>query len=229
MKPDQKQFVETDGRPFWTGVPGVSRGLSADLRLCFLDTDGFTAHFKRLINIIQMEIIMETVENGLFVSVEYKGTLGDGEVFDSSEGRQPLEIKMGAGQVIQGFESALMGMALNEKKTFTLEPDAAYGHRSEEFMHTFSRDEVPPEMNPEEGETILLSTPEGQQISAHVVEVNDEIIVVDMNHPLAGEALTFEIEVVGISKTATREPHGGCGCGCDESGCDSGGCSSGCC
>lgn len=172
---------------------------------------------------------MKTVENGLFVSVEYTGTLGNGDVFDSSEGGQPLEIQMGAGHLIPGFESALIGMSLNEKKTFTLEPEEAYGQRSEEHMHTFSRAEVPPEMNPEEGETVMLSTPDGQQIPAHIVEANDEKIVVDMNHPLAGEALTFEIEVVGISKTATQEPLSGCGCGCDESNCDSGGCSSGCC
>lgn len=169
---------------------------------------------------------MNTVENGLFVSVEYKGTLGDGEVFDSSEGRQPLEVQMGAGQLIQGFEAALMGMSLNEAKTFTLNPEEAYGHRNEEHMHTFTREEVPPEMNPQEGQTIALSTPDGQQIPAHIVEVNDEKVVVDLNHPLAGESLTFEIKVVGISETATQEPQG-CGCGCDETSCDSG-CSSDC-
>lgn len=167
---------------------------------------------------------METVENGLFVSVDYKGTLGNGEVFDSSEGRQPLEVKMGAGQLIKGFETALMGMSLNEKKTFTLEPEEAYGHRNDDHMHTFTREEVPPEMNPQEGQTIALSTPDGQQIPAHIVEVNDQKVVVDLNHPLAGQSLTFEIEVVGISSTATQEPEGGCGCSCD----DSGGCSSDC-
>ncbi|MBU1169039.1 MAG: peptidylprolyl isomerase [Proteobacteria bacterium] len=172
---------------------------------------------------------MEIVVNGVFVCVDYKGTLGNGDVFDSSEGRQPLEVQMGAGQLIKGFESALMGMTLNEKKTFTLEPDDAYGHRSDEHMHTFTREEVPPDMNPEEGQHIVLSTPDGQQIPAHIVEANDERVVVDMNHPLAGESLTFKIEVVGISKTATQEPQGECGCGCDETGCESGGCSSGCC
>lgn len=171
---------------------------------------------------------METVENGLFVSVEYKGTFGNGDVFDSSEGGRPLEVLIGEGQVIKGFESAMMGMKLNEKKTFTLEPVDAYGDRDEELMHTFLRSEVPPEMNPQEGETILLSTPDGEQIPAHIVEASDERIVVDLNHPLAGETLTFEIEVVGISKTATQESHG-CQCGCDETGCDTGHCSSGCC
>lgn len=169
---------------------------------------------------------MEQVENGLFVSVAYKGTLQNGEVFDSSEGRDPLEVKMGQGQLIKGFESALEGMALNEKKTFTLDPEEAYGHRNEEHVHSFDRSEVPAEMKPEVGVTVALTTPEGQQIPAQITEVTDEKITVDLNHPLAGEALTFEIEVVGISETATQE-HGGCGCGCDSEA--QGDCSSGCC
>lgn len=169
---------------------------------------------------------MEQVENGLFVSVDYKGTLKNGDVFDSSEGRQPLEVKMGEGQLIKGFESALEGMALNEKKTFTLSPEDAYGQRDEEHVHAFDRSEVPAEMKPEVGVTVALTTPEGQQVPAQITAVTDKEVTVDLNHPLAGEALTFEIEVVGISETATQEPSG-CGCGCDsEAGSD---CSSGCC
>lgn len=177
---------------------------------------------------------MSTVKNGLFVSVEYKGTLGNGEVFDSSEGRRPLEVQMGAGQVFKGFESALMGMSLNEKKTFTLAPEDACGQRNEDYTQTFSRDEVPPGETPEEGQIIVLSSPEGQQTPARIVEVTDEKVVVDLNHPLAGESLTFEIEIVGISETATQATEGGCGCddgacGCDDDGgcgCDGSGCSS---
>lgn len=163
---------------------------------------------------------MKRVENGLFVSVAYTGTLSDGDVFDSSEGREPLEVQMGAGELIRGFESALMGMALHEKKTFTLQPDEAYGDRNDDNMHVFERSDVPPEMDPQEGQTIVLTTPDGQQIPAHIVEVTDESVVVDLNHPLAGESLTFDIEVVGISETATQV-HDGCGCGCS---CDSDGC-----
>ncbi|ABW65984.1 FKBP-type peptidyl-prolyl cis-trans isomerase [Desulfosudis oleivorans] len=177
---------------------------------------------------------MTTVKNGLFVSVKYKGTLGNGEVFDSSEGRPPLEVQVGAGQVFEGFEAALMGMSLNEKKTFTLEPEEACGQRNEDYTQTFSRDEVPPDETPEEGQVIILSSPEGQEIPARIVEVTDEKVVVDLNHPLAGETLTFEVEVVGISETATQSFAGGCGCdddgcGCDDGGgcgCDGGGCSS---
>lgn len=172
---------------------------------------------------------MTTVQNGLFVQVAYKGTLGNGEVFDSSEGREPLEVHMGAGQMIPGFESALMGMAVNEKKTFTLEPQDAYGHRNDEMTHTFQRAEIPPEANPEMGQTILLSTPDGRQVPAQIIEITGEKIVVDLNHPLADQSLTFDIEIMGITETPTQQPMGGCSCGCDQtqcgSGCEGGDCS----
>ena len=167
---------------------------------------------------------MQKVENGLFVSVDYTGSLDSGEVFDSSEGRQPLEVQMGSGSVIPGFEAALMGMALNERKTVTLSPDEAYGHRDERHMHDFPRAEVPAGMTPEVGQTLMLSTPQGQQIPAKVYSVDDEKVVFDLNHPLAGERLTFEIKVVGISDAATQQHagcnSGGCGsCDCGGEGC----------
>mgnify|MGYP001815043617 CR=1 FL=1 len=163
---------------------------------------------------------MEKVENGIFVSVDYKGTLEDGQVFDTSHGRQPLEIQMGAGQLIKGFENELMGMALNEKKVFTLAPDDAYGQRDETLSQSFPRSEVPSGMNPQVGMTIGLTTPEGQQVPARIVHLDDEKLTMDLNHPLAGEPLTFEIEVVGISSTPTQKPMS-CGSGCDcSSGCD---------
>jgi len=159
---------------------------------------------------------MERVENGLFVSVAYKGTLQNGQVFDSSEGRQPLEIQMGQGQVIKGFEGALEGMALSEKKTFTLDPEDAYGSRDEAYVHSFDRSELPEGMQPKIGLTVGLTTPQGQQIPARITAVEDRGITVDLNHPLAGESLTFEIEVVGISKTATQQNHGCDNCSCDQ-------------
>ena len=166
---------------------------------------------------------MEKVETGLFVSVDYKGTLQNGEVFDTSHGRQPIEIEMGTGQLIAGFEAALMGMSLNEKKNFTLQPEDAYGHRIEEHVQTFSRSEVPPEMNAQIGQTVALTTPDGKQIPARISELDDEKLTVDLNHPLAGESLTFDIEVVGITEKATQE-HGGCGGGCHDGGCHDGKC-----
>jgi peptidylprolyl isomerase len=156
---------------------------------------------------------MDKIESGHFVSVDYKGTLENGEMFDTSEGRHPMEVEMGAGQVITGFEKALMGMALNEKKTFTLEPEEAYGQRDDSLTHSFDRSEIPAEMEVEIGQTVALSSPDGQRVPAQIIEANDRKVVVDLNHPLAGKALTFDIEVVGISNTATQKPVG-CGSGC---------------
>ena len=156
---------------------------------------------------------MEKVETGQFVSVHYKGTLQNGEVFDTSEGRHPLEVQIGEGQIISGFENALMGMSLNEKKVFTLDPEDAYGQKDESLTHSFPRADVPAEMNPEVGQTVALCTSEGQQVPALITEMDAEKVVVDLNHPLAGQTLTFDVEVVGISATATQEA-AGCGSGC---------------
>jgi peptidylprolyl isomerase len=164
---------------------------------------------------------MEKVENGKFVSVEYKGTLDNGDVFDTTEGRNPIELQVGSGQIIKGFENELVGMELNEKKTFTLTPENAYGARDENNVHTFSREEVPADMNPQVGEIIGLQTPDGQQIPATVAQFDDEKLVVDLNHPLADRSLTFEVEVVGINDTPTQMPDGCASCGTD--------CGSGCC
>lgn len=164
---------------------------------------------------------MEKVESGLFVSVDYTGTLDNGDVFDSSKGRQPMEVQMGTGNLIPGFESALMGMAINETKTFTLSPEEAYGQRDESRMHEFPKSEIPEGVSPQVGQTLTLSTPQGQQIPARVDRVDDEKIVFDLNHPLAGQSLTFDIEVVGINATATQQPTN---CGSDCAGCGEGGC-----
>jgi peptidylprolyl isomerase len=160
---------------------------------------------------------LDKVEHGTYISIEYTGTLGNGEVFDSSKGRQPLEVEMGAGQVIKGFEEQLVGMALNEKKVFTIAPENAYGPRNESLMHSVPRSEIPPEMEVQVGMVVGLRTPEGHQVPARVVGLDDQQLTMDLNHPLAGESLTFEIEVVGISPTPTQETMS-CPSGCDCSG-----------
>jgi peptidylprolyl isomerase len=163
---------------------------------------------------------LEKVENGNYISVEYTGTLGNGQVFDSSQGQQPLEVLMGAGQIIKGFEAQLMGMALHEKKVFTLAPEDAYGTRNADLMQFIPRSEVPPEMDVKVGMIVGLVSPQGHQVPARVVQLDDEKLTMDLNHPLAGEALTFAVEVVGISSTPTQES-GSCSSGCHE-------CSGGC-
>lgn len=161
---------------------------------------------------------MQKVVDGMFVSVNYTGTLANGDQFDSSEGRPPLEFKTGAGQMIKGFEAEVMGMSLNEKKVFTLSPEDAYGERDDSRIHEFPRAEIPPEITPEVGQTLALTSPEGQHIPARVAAVDDEKVTFDLNHPLAGQSLTFEVEVVGISDTPTQQP-AGCGGDC-SSGCE---------
>lgn len=162
---------------------------------------------------------MEKVTSGVYVSVDYKGTLDNGDVFDTSHGHQPIEVKMGAGQFIRGFESALDGMKLNESKSFVLPPEEAYGHRDESLTRDFARKDAPKEMDPQVGQTVVLNSPDGRQIPAQITKVNDENITIDLNHPLAGKTLHFDIQVVGISATPTQQT-AGCGDGCD---CASGG------
>jgi len=168
---------------------------------------------------------MQKVENGLFVSVDYTGTLGSGEVFDSSKDREPLEVHMGAGNMIPGFESALMGMALNESKTFTLAPEDAYGQRDDSRTYACPKSDIPEGMEPEVGQILALTNPDGQQIPARVDRMDEKNVYFDLNHPLAGETLTFTVEIMGINETALQTNQGcGCstsnsGCGCDDSGC----------
>jgi peptidylprolyl isomerase len=159
------------------------------------------------------EIILETVENGKYVTVEYTGKLGNGDVFDSSEGRQPLEVHMGAGEMIKGFESQLLGMAVNDKKVFTISPEDAYGQKNPSLTQSVPRAEVPPQMEVQVGMVIGLMTQQGERIPARITELTDENIILDLNHPLAGESLTFEIEVVGISDEPTQECGDCCSCG----------------
>ncbi len=154
---------------------------------------------------------MNKVKNGMYVQVHYEGTLQDGETFDTSRGGQPMEIKIGDGQIIQGFEEALMGMEISEKKKFTLAPDKAYGERDESLERSFDRSQVPPEMNLKVGDTVGLHTAQGHQVPVQVKSVDDQKVVVDLNHPLAGQTLTFDIEVMGVTDQPTQA---GCGCGC---------------
>jgi peptidylprolyl isomerase len=142
---------------------------------------------------------MSTVENGMHVKVHYTGSLADGEVFDSSRGRDPLAVTMGQGQLISGFENALLGMSLNEHKTITIPPEEAYGFRDEDAVKSFSRSQVPDDMDDlQVGQTVALRSSQGRQIPGTIVKADDENITVDLNHPLAGETLTFELEVVQI-------------------------------
>lgn len=133
------------------------------------------------------------------VKVHYKGTLSNGEVFDSSEGRDPIEFKVGAGQIIPGFEKGVVGMKADESKTINITVDEAFGERKEELLQEVPKTELPEGMQPEVGMQLSSTTPEGQQIPLVVTEVKDETITVDANHPLAGQDLTFEVTLLSIN------------------------------
>lgn len=142
---------------------------------------------------------MTQAKDGDTVKIHYKGTLDDGTVFDSSEGREPLSFTLGSGQVIPGFEEAVTGMAVDEKKNVTIPADKAYGPRNDELMINVPRDQVPPDIEPEKGQRLQMQGPQNQPIMVVVTEVTDEYIILDANPPLAGQDLTFDIELVEIS------------------------------
>ena len=141
---------------------------------------------------------MSEAKNGDSVKIHYTGTLDDGSVFDSSAGRDPLEFTLGSGQVIPGFEEAVLGMKTGESKKVTIPMDKAYGPRNEAMVIQAPRDQVPPEINPEVGQQLQMSGPDGQMVIVRVIEVTDDVVTLDANPPLAGKDLTFEIELVEI-------------------------------
>ena len=141
---------------------------------------------------------MQQVKNGDKVRVHYHGKLTNGETFDSSEGREPLEFEVGAGMVIKGFDDGVTGMSVGEKKTVNIPVDNAYGPRNDEMVIEFPKERLPQDMQLEEGMPLMMSNGSGQQFQVIVVEVKDDIVVLDANHPLAGEDLVFDIELVEI-------------------------------
>lgn len=142
---------------------------------------------------------MTQAKQGDTVKIHYTGTLNDGTVFDSSEGRDPLSFTIGSGQVIPGFEEAVIGMAENEKKNVTIPPEKAYGARNEEMVINVPRSQVPPDISPETGQRLQMQGPNEQVIIVEITEVNDDSITLDANPPLAGKDLTFDIELVEIA------------------------------
>ncbi len=138
------------------------------------------------------------IEKGQKVKVHYTGTLDDGKQFDSSEGRDPLEFEMGAGMVISGFESGVAAMAVGEKRTINIIAAEAYGEKRDEMVMEFERENLPEDLEPEVGMGLQMQGPQGQAIPVQITAVADETITIDANHPLAGQNLTFELELIEI-------------------------------
>jgi len=142
------------------------------------------------------------VEKNNKVTIEYTGRFDnkDGEIFDTSEGKQPLTFISGVGMVVPGFDNAIQGMEKGEEKEVTLTPDQAYGEHKEEMKQKIPRKALPPEQVPEKGMMLGMTTPQGQQIPAKIIDVDDENITIDVNHPLAGKTLHFSIKLLDYEK-----------------------------
>lgn len=132
------------------------------------------------------------------IRVHYTGKLNDGQVFDSSLERDPLEVTLGQGSLIPGFEKGLIDMEVNENKTITIPKEEAYGEVREELFQTVSKNDLPDEIKPEVGMRLVARNPDGSEQQLRIAEVQEESIVIDANHPLAGQDLTFDLTLVEI-------------------------------
>ncbi|MGA9998228.1 MAG: peptidylprolyl isomerase [Pyrinomonadaceae bacterium] len=142
----------------------------------------------------------DQAKKGDTVRVHYTGRFDDGQVFDSSEGGDPLEFQIGAGQVIEGFDEGVREMSVGGKKTITIEADKAYGQRNDALIQTIPRASIELEEDPQPGMQLTMQLPDGNQIPITVTDVTQDSITLDANHPLAGQNLTFDIELVGIQE-----------------------------
>lgn len=142
---------------------------------------------------------MTQAKKGDKVKVNYKGYLEDGSVFDSSEGEKPLEVTLGSGMVIPGFDAALVGMEVGGKKTVNIPMDQAYGNHNAEMVMQFPLDQIPTDLKPEIGQRMEVGGAAGELVQAEVIDISDEFIFLDANPPLAGKDLTFDLELVSIA------------------------------
>ncbi|MEJ6403661.1 FKBP-type peptidyl-prolyl cis-trans isomerase [Yoonia sp. 2307UL14-13] len=141
---------------------------------------------------------MSQAKNGDTVRINYTGTLDNGETFDSSAGREPLEFVLGSGQIIPGLDAAIPGMAVGDKKVVNVPCDQAYGAVNEQARQAVPRGEIPPNIPLEPGTRLQMQTPQGQMVQVTVADVSEDEVTLDANHPLAGQNLTFDIEIMGI-------------------------------
>lgn len=141
---------------------------------------------------------MAQVEDGNTVKVHYTGKFEDGTVFDTSADRDPLEFTIGRGQLIPGFEQAVIGMSPGESKTVNIPADEAYGQHNAEMLTEVDRSQFPADLNPEVGQQLQLNRPDGQTVVVTVASVSESTVTLDANHPLAGKDLIFDIQLVEI-------------------------------
>lgn len=138
------------------------------------------------------------IEAGKTVKVHYKGTLEDGSVFDSSEGRDPIQFEMGSGVLLPGFENTVAEMKVDETRTVNIPCKEAYGDVNDEMVGEIPRSNLPDDIDPEVGMVLSMQSPDGE-MPVRVVAVDEENLTLDANHPLAGKNLTFELTLVEIN------------------------------
>ena len=141
---------------------------------------------------------MQQVKKGDTIKVHYHCKLVDGTTFDSSEGREPLEFEVGSGMVIPGFDDGVTGMVVGDKKTVTIPAEEAYGPKQEDMIMEFPKERFPAEMVPEVGMQLNMNNGQGQSFPVVIVEVQESVVILDANHPLAGQELIFDLELVEI-------------------------------
>jgi FKBP-type peptidyl-prolyl cis-trans isomerase 2 len=141
---------------------------------------------------------MSKVKSGDTVKVHYTGKFSDGEVFDTSEGKEPLEFTVGSGQVIEGFDNGVIDLQPGDKTTIEIQADKAYGPVREDLIQQVEKKHFPENVSLEQGQFLELRQPDGGKLIVKIVDVNDENVTLDANHPLAGKDLTFEVELVEI-------------------------------
>ena len=141
---------------------------------------------------------MSRVKENDKVKEHYTGKLTTGQIFGSSLEREPIEVTLGQGQLIPGFEKELVNMEVNEKKTITVPKEEAYGDIMEELFHEIKKSELPEDIKPEIGMMLVAQNPDGTENQLRITDVKEESIIIDANHVLAGQDLTFELELVAI-------------------------------
>ena len=142
--------------------------------------------------------MMQQAKSGDKVKVHYHGRLTSGETFDSSEGRQPLEFEVGSGMVIKGFDDGVTGMKVGDKKTINIPVENAYGEINSDMLIEYPKSQFPENIELQVGTDLMMSSASGQQFQVKIADIKDEVVILDANHPLAGQDLIFDIELVEI-------------------------------
>lgn len=154
------------------------------------------------------------IKKGDIIKVEYEGTFDDGQVFDSTEmnGGKPLKFQVGCGQLISGFDDSVIGKEVGDEYKIRLEPADAYGDYKEGMTQSIPKSQFPKDKKPEEGMMLVLLGPNNQPVPATIKEVKDDVIDIDLNHPMAGKTLNFKIKI--LETGCEPDPQNACGCGC---------------